>query len=375
MELSEGQETAIVNAVHWFEKFHNSDYGTVKPFFFIAGYAGTGKTTIVKLLQEAIRGTVLYVAYTGKAALVMRKNGCKGASTIHSLIYMTEELPDGSLMFHLNPNSPASSASLIVVDECSMVDESLAKDLMSYRVPIIVLGDPAQLPPVAGTGYFINSTPDVLLTEIHRQARDNPIIDLATQVRMGNRLKTGEYGTSKVISIDEFNDDMLTASDQILAGKNDTRNALNLKVRTMLGYKNPMPEINEKLVCLKNDKKIGIFNGGTFRVHNPVLFSKKKKSHLSCNMILRSEDFDKLVRVEVRKEFFTGDVDKLNQWDLKASHHFDFGHVLTVHKSQGSQWDNVLLLNESRVFRQDWSKWLYTGITRACDSVTIVADV
>lgn len=368
MNLSEGQENAIIAAATWFMNPGQ------KQVFRIFGYAGTGKTTIVKLLQEAIQGTVLYVAYTGKAALVMRRNGCKGASTIHSLIYTTEELPDGTLSFYLNPMSPARDASLIVVDECSMVDEVLAKDLMSYGVPIIVLGDPAQLPPVAGAGFFINGTPDVMLTEIHRQARDNPIIDLATRVRMGQRLEIGDYGTSRVISAKDFNDTMLTAADQVLAGKNDTRTAINLKMRGLLGYKNPMPETGEKLVCLRNDRKTGIFNGGIFRVHAPVIHSKKKKTNLSCHMILKSEDFDKMVRVEVRREFFTGDVDKLDQWALKSSHHFDFGHVLTVHKSQGSQWENVLLIDESRVFRNDWSKWLYTGITRASESVTVVAD-
>ena len=57
-----------------------------------------------------------------------------------------------------------------------MVDEDLGRDLLSFGKPVLVLGDPAQLPPVKGGGFFTEAEPDVMLTEVHRQAADNPII-------------------------------------------------------------------------------------------------------------------------------------------------------------------------------------------------------
>src|SRR5919107_1831700 len=102
--------------------------------------------------------------------------------------------------FELWDDAPASKAALIVIDECSMVDAELGRDLMSFGVPVLVLGDPAQLPPVQGGGFFTEAEPDAMLTEVHRQARDNPIIRLSMAVREGERLALGQYGESRVIA-------------------------------------------------------------------------------------------------------------------------------------------------------------------------------
>ncbi len=147
--------------------------------FRLFGYAGVGKTTLARHVAEAADGETAFAAFTGKAAMVMRAHGCPGATTIHALIYRASEGADGAPTFTINEDGPASRASLIVIDECSMVDAELARDLLSFGKPILVLGDPFQLPPVKGGGYFTDAAPDVMLTEIHRQAEDNPIIRLA----------------------------------------------------------------------------------------------------------------------------------------------------------------------------------------------------
>src|SRR6478736_3478176 len=166
--------------------------------FRLFGYAGTGKTTLAKQVAADTEGEVAFGAFTGKAALVMRARGCPEASTIHAMIYRSRESDEGGPLFVLNRSSVAAKAALIVVDECSMVDAELGRDLASFGRPVLVLGDPAQLPPVKGGGFFTADPPDVLLTEVHRQARDNPIIRLSMAVREGRPLERGAYGESRV---------------------------------------------------------------------------------------------------------------------------------------------------------------------------------
>src|SRR3954467_1053695 len=192
MQWSPEQDRALKTVSRWIE----SGDGQV---FRLFGYAGTGKTTLARHLAEHIDGEVAFGAFTGKAALVMRAKGCKDARTIHGLIYRPRDMESEEPTFVLNEDSAASNASLIVIDECSMVDEELGRDLLSFGKPVLVLGDPAQLPPVKGGGFFTEAEPDVMLTEVHRQATDNPIIRLSMIVREGGRLPYGAHGESRIL--------------------------------------------------------------------------------------------------------------------------------------------------------------------------------
>ena len=175
--------------------------------FRLFGYAGTGKTTLARHIADGVEGEVKYAAFTGKAALVMRNKGCDDASTIHSLIYRARETRDEQPTFELWDDAPASKAKLIVIDECSMVDAELGRDLMSFGCPLLVLGDPAQLPPIQGGGFFTDSEPDAMLTEVHRQAQDDPIVRLSMDVREGRELEVGRYGETEVVSRSELDPD------------------------------------------------------------------------------------------------------------------------------------------------------------------------
>jgi exodeoxyribonuclease-5 len=135
------QETALARVGAWLRRGEPQ-------VFRLFGYAGTGKTTLATHVAEDVEGGVVFGAFTGKAALVMRARGCRDAATIHSLIYRSKESEEGGPSFVINRSSPAAKADLIVVDECSMVDEALGRDLLSFGKPVLVLGDPAQLPPV-----------------------------------------------------------------------------------------------------------------------------------------------------------------------------------------------------------------------------------
>lgn len=392
--------------------------------FYLAGYAGTGKTTLAKDFASAIGGQVCFAAFTGKAAHVLRQKGCPGATTIHSLIYtpterskqrlrhLQEELDqlineirsevphddrgtdyeknaiDGhplvikareqinnemqglkSPSFSLNLDSELRHADLLVIDECSMVDEKMGEDLLSFGVPTLVLGDPAQLPPVKGAGYFTDRKPDLLLTEIHRQAEDNPIIRMATDVREGRRLEEGDYGESRVITMDEGETHMYTSHDQILCGREKPSGAiyrrnLNRRVRQIMGRNSVYPVPGDKLVCLRNDHEEGLLNGSLWSTLdcqevdiNSTGLTVKGESGLEVNCVSHAR-------------IFRGE--EVPFYEMKEAQHFDYGYVMTCHKAQGSQWPSVLIFDQSPIFRENARKWLYTAITRAAERVTVI---
>lgn len=342
-----------------------------KQVFRLFGYAGTGKTTIARHIAAQSVGLVVYAAFTGKAALQMRKSGCADASTIHSLIYTVKEEKDGTITFVLNEESEASFASLIVIDECSMVGAEMAHDLLSFGRPILVLGDPAQLPPVKDAGYFTEAEPDILLTEIHRQAEGNPIIQLATIVREGGTLDLGQYGESRVVPRGTLSPEEVMAADQIICGRNTSRQGFNARFRRMLNRSSAAPEKGDRLVCLRNDKSHGLFNGGIWTI-DKVLHRRSQPKNFRLKIVSDDEPNRKPLTVQVRREFFLGGLESLDWKDLKNTTHFDYGYALTAHKAQGSQWPSVIVYDESGIFREDARRWLYTAITRASERITIV---
>lgn len=417
-QWSPQQDKALIRVSRWLE---NPDG---KQLFRLFGYAGTGKTTLAKHLAQGVSGQVIFAAYTGKAASVLRRNGAGEARTLHSLIYkpkdrskeryneLKDELeeveqmiyedrleaqgdpdykPRRELMerirklqeaikieesnnarpsFDLNSDSDLRNASLLVVDECSMVDEEMALDILSFNKPVLVLGDPGQLPPVRGTGYFTDAQPDVMLTEIHRQAKGNPIVELATRVRNGERLRSGAYGESAVIA--RATPELALEADQILVGRNRTRLSTNHRMRGLKEFSHaPFPLTGEKLVCLRNDKDHGLLNG---TLHISATDSEEIAGYV--NLRIRPEEAPEAepLLVPSHPQHFNGDPDEIGYWNRRDAQEFTFGYALTVHKSQGSQWGKVLIINEADAFRDrdTAQKWLYTAITRAQDAVTVV---
>src|ERR1700739_2963765 len=191
------QDSAL-NAVAGWLKQKPGRNGTPQVFR-LFGYAGTGKTTLARHIAEGVDGEVKFAAFTGKAALVMRNKGCDNASTIHSLIYRARESGVEQPSFELWDDAPASKAKLIWIGECSRVDAELGRDLMSFECPLLVLGDPAQLPPIQGGGFFTDGEPDAMLTEVHRQAQNDPIVRMSMDIREGCELEYGTFGDSEIV--------------------------------------------------------------------------------------------------------------------------------------------------------------------------------
>jgi len=404
MQWSPQQDQALANVKDWID---NGDEQVFRMF----GYAGTGKTTMAKELASGVKGDVLFGAFTGKAAHVLQQKGCP-ARTIHSLIYRSREKGQTTLKqleeqlallreelhmdgmspdeinahkrvkdiqrlvtrerdslaqpaFQLNLDSDVRRAALVVIDECSMVDSRMGEDLLSFGTKILVLGDPAQLPPVKGEGFFTNAQPNIMLEEIHRQAADNPIINMATTVRQGKPLALGQYGTSRVIDKSELNKDIALGVDQIIVGRNATRTNYNRRLRELKGYTGLLPNKGERLVCLRNDHEVGLLNG--------AIWYADKVEDIGLDRVLMDlkDDDDRLVSVEAHTHYFEGREKDLSWWDKREAQEFTYGYALTCHKSQGSQWENLLVMDESTAFRESASRWLYTAITRAANSVII----
>ena len=362
MDWSPQQDKALLAVAAWLK--------TGKPQVFrLFGYAGTGKTTLARHIAGDLKGEVIFAAYTGKAALVMRSKGCTDARTIHSLIYRTKDTETEEPTFELNGESTASGAALIIIDECSMVDEELGRDLLSFGRPVLVLGDPAQLPPVKGGGFFTEAEPDQMLTEVHRQAAGNPIIRLSMLVRAGERLARGSYGDSRIISRDEIDAAAVTKADQVLVGMNRTRHAYNRRLRTLFGMTEPLPQVSDKLVCLRNDRSKGLLNGGLWIVKKKLA---KRGPQVRLHVVPDDDPSAKATKIGVLPQFFENPGEDIPYALRRNSDEFDFGYALTVHKAQGSQWDDVVLFDESGAFREHRNRWLYTGITRAALRLTLV---
>ncbi len=343
-----------------------------RAIFRLFGYAGTGKTTLARHIADSADGKVLFAAFTGKAAQVMRNKGCHGASTIHSLIYRARESGEDIPSFELWDDAPASKAKLIIIDECSMVDAELGRDLMSFGVPVLVLGDPAQLPPIqsgAGAGFFTESEPDAMLTEVHRQAQDDPIIRLSMDIRAGREIEPFRDGETQVVARSELDPQRVLEADQVLVGRNVTRRSYNARLRERRGITDPLPVAGDRLVCLRNNRKKGLFNGGLWLV-------KERGARKTGVMTMRIQpdegESGKPVKVSVRPECFTGGIENFDWLNRKPYDEFDYGYVLTVHKAQGSQWDDVVLFDESFAFPDTRERWLYTGVTRAAKRLTLV---
>lgn len=348
----------------------------------LGGFAGTGKTTIINSISEDLRDSnykIAFCAFTGKAVDVMRKKInvglCDNMSTIHSLIYRPI-LKKGKLVGFRVIGSDELIFDLIIVDEASMIGEQLFKDLSSFQIPILAIGDHGQLPPIKDT-FNLMKDPMIKLEKVHRQAENDPIVKLSIIARTLGKIGIGIHGehVRKVISMDQLPEMDNPADYLIMCGMNKTRIGLNKNIRKQLGYSD-IPCVSDKVICLKNEADTGIFNGMIGYITHIV-----DRNNISYDMDVKMDGDEESITVRCLKEQFNNektllddprwyedDNDKRRKYSL-----FDYGYCITVHKAQGSEAEHAILIEEGQVWMKEmYPKWLYTGITRAKKSLTIV---
>ncbi|HNW44082.1 MAG TPA: AAA family ATPase [Elusimicrobiales bacterium] len=378
MELSQDQHNALAELLGWYK-----DAGK-KQFITLGGYAGTGKTTLIAVFKSGLAASgakirIAFCSYTGRAAQNL-KNKLKEAgalsakdsvSTIHGLIYTPLEDGDGRISGW--DRKEELERDLIIVDEASMVDGAIWRDLLSYNIPVIAVGDHGQLPPIAGN-FNLMEAPEILLTRIHRQAKDNPIIKVSEYARTTGLVPVKKYGpgvakySREDSEAQEKTGELLESYSPdtlILCGYNSTRTKINQFIRGSLGFETPEPARGDRVICLRNNRKKAVFNGMLGTIQH---IAAAQKDWYSAE--IKMDDREKLYSGLIYAPQFgaksgvnyTKDRRLAAQGDL-----FDFGYALTVHKAQGSQARKVIMFEERFAQMDDemWRRWLYTGVTRA----------
>ena len=341
MELTKSQTHALYQLVNGVRKQR-------KPEQTLGGYAGTGKTTLIKYLVQFFPNYGV-CAYTGKAANVLRKKGMS-ASTIHSRIY-EPRFENGTMWFDLRDDPGCSG---FIVDEASMVSKEIYDDLTLFGIPMIFVGDHGQLEPV-GTKFNLMSKPEIRLEEIHRNAGE--IAWFAEHVRKGFAPKSFRKAKEKVefISPKKLSTEQLLESDQVICAYNSTRVETNARIRKALKYTGIINE-GERVMCLRNNKRLGLFNGMQGTVKR--LFQKKKRHYMDF-------EFDGTVIPSVCYDPHQFGQEKgANGFGNTTINPFDYAYCITCHKSQGDEWNRVLVL-EQKCSRWSHKRWAYTAASRA----------
>lgn len=388
-KLSSEQASALTSIGQWLKGY---ELNGRPQFLTLGGYAGTGKTTLLSALRNVLftnqpETRIAFAAYTGKATQVLKQKLLQNKisrksdsiSTLHSLMYYTDskngELPVWRKREKINYD-------IVIVDEASMVSEDIWIDLLSFDLPILAVGDHGQLPPI-NSNFNLMDEPNLRLEQIWRQAKDSPIVALATIARTSGKIDIGQYSPS-VHKYDKSNTETGDSIEEILSsynsdtlvlcGYNHTRQNLNKHIRALKGFESSDPMRGDIIVCLRNNRESGLSNGQV-GVIEFIGDADNDKDNLWWYMVADFEGI-KFDGYALREQFGSQTTlarppqrKKSDIWGL-----FDFGYGLTVHKAQGSQAKRVLIFEErfSKMNDEDWRRWLYTAVTRAEEELYIV---
>ena len=373
-QFNDQQKAAVSAVVAWYKGWQDRRH--YRQFFRMGGYAGTGKTTIAQHIATLCGGEskVVFIAPTGKAAARLRQKGCTYAQTMHSFIYNVRgEDADGEPIFSAKGGLD-QRPKLVIMDEASMVGEYDRKVLASHGIPILELGDPGQIPPVKDTQVFTLDALDVLLDQIERNAGN--IIKASMFIRQGKRLPVREYDDVRVRDgrpPDDAICEHLGEDGVILCARNNTRTEMNARARKLLGFTGDLPQVGEKIMCTFNQHNYGLMNGeqGILIGYRDIPESEYEDDQDEDLMYARIKSLTtgREIQVLFNPVSFASDADQ-KKAAQKAIGGFDYGYCLTVHKSQGSEWLRVLIIEET-IPGIPYEQLLYTAATRAIDQFTM----
>ena len=358
---------------------------------------GTGKSTCVRVIIDALGVApedVTYVAYTGKAAQVLSSKGCPNATTAHKLLYKSVLNEKTGKFYNIIKRVLDKPYKVIVVDEVSMLPKEMWDLLLTHHVYVLALGDPAQLPPVRSESNGVLDHPHVFLDEIMRQAKDSEIIRLTMDIREGKSLQEYRGNEVRVVNQKELNAPGIWKwPEQIIVAKNATRNSVNNFIRTrLLNRPTAAPTIGDKVVCLKNNWQLlstggdALVNGqsGTLTmIRDKRIFNPYVKDILCADFTPDYESAGIFFDLHIDGNIFIEHEPSKNKCNADLPipigflpEQFDYGYAITCHKSQGSQYEKVLVLEEflRSSTKEEHKRWLYTAATRASDKLIIVKD-
>ena len=415
IELSEEQSIVCDRILEWWGPHNDRWSPGWQQYITLGGYAGTGKTTLISYISNAIRYisnkqsfNIAFLAYTGKASHVLKVKMMESSAlqgndfcgTIHRVMYypkLRDVIIGGvvrKVIVGWEKKDDLEYYDLIIVDEASMVNRDIWDDLLTYKLPIIAVGDHGQLPPV-GSNFNLMETPQLILKEIHRQAKESPIIRLSKQIRETGSLNLPYPNTnySKTFLMDwndpncksvfekiEFDEDIVC-----LCGYNQTRVKLNDIIRKKYNYILEEPYPGERIICLRNNYDTGIMNGQIGK----LIWCLPEGQHLLDGTIMMDGYEDPFVLLIHLGGFgqpsynglFEGNLNKqfkkeLQKHEISSLDFFDYGYAITVHKSQGSEWNRVVLFPQRNKYQTDdeYRRWLYTAVTRAKEKLFVITN-
>jgi len=324
----------------------------------MGGYAGTGKTTLIKYLVKFFPqfGTI---AYTGKAANVLRRKDIP-AKTIHSTIYKPVYDYGTLIGWDMVPRNDIGVEGFFI-DEASMVSEEIYKDLKTYEMPLVFIGDHGQLEPI-GSDFNLMKSPDYTLEEIHRNAGD--IAKFAERLRQGYNAISFPYCEKvQFVNAKRLATETLLDVDQVICAYNKTRVALNKQIREGLNFSG-LINVGERVMCLKNNKNLGLFNGmqGIVKRLYECEHTGRRLMDFEFNDCLYSGIW------YCTKQFGQEKPDNSSYIGRDYPNPFDYAYAITCHKAQGDEWGRVLVV-EQKCSNWDHCRWTYTAASRAKELV------
>ena len=423
---------------------HTHSTDDVAPVLSLGGLAGTGKTSIVKWMEAALAAKVTYGTPTHKAARVLRSKLDDAqklrVSTFYSLVYTPDpkfvcenslrkvkeisrtcvcgEVPEDCVcprvfepcglhdmsectvkqeLNWLRREYMRGHTDLLIVDESSMLSEDQVNDIRAFGVPILLVGDHGQLPPVKAKMNPWIAKPDVVLTENHRQKHDTSgIVDIALWARDGNQLRKGPWGDGRAVVMGHDDPRMGDLMDTerylararagralpaIITASNKTRAGVNMRF-----HGEGPPREGDRVVALRRcevdvveaidrqGKPVLSGDGDRRMVHNGhtgTIRAITDINKLIVNMVVELDDTNgRMVWVTAAALKQFGAANVLGEHERSRTMRlWDYAYAMTCHKAQGSEWADVIVLNEAFA---DKSRWLYTAVTRAQEHLIVV---
>ncbi len=424
---------------------HTHGDGSMAPVKALGGAAGTGKTTLLKALDPEIEGDSVFGTPTHKAASVLRKKlppkMAERVRTYHSMVY--QMMPDYRCsitrrivtskgnhcvcgkpdvcecpmqFLHCGVGAPhvchvtaelkqerrqhlGGHRDFIIIDEASMLSKAQVDDIRKFGVPILLVGDRRQLPPIKEAMNPWTLNPDWELTEVHRQGAGSGILEAAHEVSATGAMSKPSYGsTGDTVRMSHLAPDFEallkrfnpSVDGAIITYTNATRAAFNSYYHEQL-VGGGLVDVGDRVVALGGQPyeaaRVVMENGvptatGQFiMVHNSMMGTVLKVSHrgvvseltvqLDDHPAATADDPMIILTGAVPTAQFGADKE-LSFTDPrrpKGTHMWDYGYALTAHKAQGSEFPRVIVIDERP---RDYNKWMYTAITRAQEACVVV---